>query len=86
MGLDAVEMIVAVEEEFGITIPAADAEKMGTPGHLIAYVQKTLGSNQEGSLHRNDEIRKRVRGIISDQLLLEDFKDTDEFGRDLGMD
>lgn len=38
MGLDIVEMIMAVEERFGIAIPDEDAEKLSTPGKLTDYV------------------------------------------------
>lgn len=38
MGLDAVELVMAFEEEFGIAIPDSAAEKMQTPGHVIDYV------------------------------------------------
>jgi acyl carrier protein len=44
MGLDGVELLMAVEERFGIDIPDEDAEKLVTPGHLQMYV---LGRLQE---------------------------------------
>ena len=47
MGLDAVEMILAVEEEFGIAIPDADAAGMITPALLISYVREAVGSRAE---------------------------------------
>jgi acyl carrier protein len=36
--MDAVELVMAVEEEFGIEIPDEDAEKLGTVKELIEYV------------------------------------------------
>ena len=36
--LDTVELIMALEEEFGIEIPDEDAEKMRTVGDAIKYV------------------------------------------------
>ncbi len=35
MGLDGVELILAVEEEFGVEITVADAEKLRTPRDLV---------------------------------------------------
>ncbi len=37
--LDAVELVMALEEEFGIEIPDADAEKLRTVGDVVQYVQ-----------------------------------------------
>lgn len=39
MGLDIVELFMAVEEEFQCAIPDADAAKLETVGQLFAYVQ-----------------------------------------------
>ena len=36
--LDAVEIIMAIEEEFGIEIPDEDAEKFQTVNDLVKYV------------------------------------------------
>ncbi len=37
--LDAVEIMMALEDEFGITIPDEDAEKFTNIGDIVAYVQ-----------------------------------------------
>jgi hypothetical protein len=39
MGLDIVEMIMEVEEKFGIDIPDTDAAELRTIGSLYAYVR-----------------------------------------------
>ena len=39
MGLDSVELIIATEETFGISISDADVEQMVTPRHLIDHVR-----------------------------------------------
>jgi len=39
VGLDIVEMIMAVEEEFEFAIPDAEASKLETVGQLFAHVQ-----------------------------------------------
>ncbi|MDM8335505.1 acyl carrier protein [Wolbachia pipientis] len=38
--LDAVEIIMAAEEEFGIEIPDEDAQKMETVGQIVEYIIK----------------------------------------------
>ena len=38
--LDAVEIIMAIEEEFDIEIPDDDAEKFQTVGDLVKYVEE----------------------------------------------
>ena len=36
MGLDGIELVMEVEDEFGITIPDSDMEEMRTVGDLVA--------------------------------------------------
>jgi acyl carrier protein len=178
MGLDAVELILAVEDAFCIAIPDAVIAEMITPAALISFVQSAVKSRPDRStcismraFHRvraclmkstgvgrsevtlstpirrlfsgsnrvdqwkefktdaslvslpdfglgsgwlfpprsvndlvsitisqisnelkenqnwtHDEVRQIVRRIISDQLGVERFEDTDEFVRDLGLD
>ncbi len=38
--LDAVEIIMAIEEEFGIEIPDEEAENFQTVGDLVKYVEE----------------------------------------------
>ncbi len=40
--LDQVELIMAMEEEFGISIPDDDAEKIGAVEDAINYIVKAL--------------------------------------------
>jgi acyl carrier protein len=40
--LDLVELIMSLEEEFGIQIPDEDAEKIRTVGDAIAYLEERL--------------------------------------------
>lgn len=37
--LDTVELIMAFEEEFGLEIPDADAEKISTVGDVLNYIE-----------------------------------------------
>jgi len=42
--LDTVELVMALEEEFGAEIPDEDAEKMTTVGEAVKYIEeKTAG-------------------------------------------
>lgn len=38
--LDVVELVMALEEEFGLEISDEDAEKLVTVQHAIAYIQE----------------------------------------------
>lgn len=38
--LDIVELVMALEEEFGLEIPDEDAEKIGTVQDAINYIQE----------------------------------------------
>jgi acyl carrier protein len=44
VGLDSVELVLAVEEEFGITIDDADAISLNTPRVVADYVASRLGT------------------------------------------
>ena len=41
--LDAVEIIMAIEDEYDIEIPDEDAEKLTTVGSAMNYVKNKLG-------------------------------------------
>ena len=41
--LDQVELIMAMEEEFDISIPDEDAEKIATVKDAIDYIKKAMG-------------------------------------------
>ena len=38
--LDTVELVVALEEEFGVEIPDEDAEKIQTVGDAVKYIEE----------------------------------------------
>jgi len=40
--LDTVEVVMALEEEFGIEIPDEDAEKITTVGQSVKYIEDKL--------------------------------------------
>jgi acyl carrier protein len=41
--LDAVELVMAIEEEFGIEVPDEEAEKLISVGDITSYVEKVSG-------------------------------------------
>jgi acyl carrier protein len=43
--LDTVELVMALEEEFGIEIPDEDAEKMTTVGEAIKYIEQKAAAS-----------------------------------------
>ena len=45
--LDAVELIMALEEKFGIEIPDADAEAMLTVDEAIKYIENKINKPQD---------------------------------------
>ena len=40
--LDIVELVMALEEEFDIEIPGADAEKVVTVGDVVDYIKENV--------------------------------------------
>ncbi len=44
--LDTVELVMALEEEFGIEIPDEDAEKMTAVSDAIKYIEEKAGANK----------------------------------------
>ncbi len=42
--LDTVELVMALEEEYGIEIPDEDAEKLTTVGEAIKYIEEKFAS------------------------------------------
>ena len=44
--LDTVEVVMALEEEFGIEIPDEDAEKITTVGQAVKYIEDKLNKKE----------------------------------------
>jgi len=42
--LDTVELVMALEEEFGVEIPDEDAEKLATVGDALRYIEEKSGN------------------------------------------
>ena len=85
MGLDLVELVMAIEEGFDIEIKNEEAQGIRTPRMYYEILQRKLeGRMPEMSA---DDIRLQVRRIICDQLgVRDDFSDDADFVEDLGAD
>lgn len=87
MGLDTVELVMAVEENFGIDIPNEAAEKMASVRHIRDFIVAELmrldrpGADPDAVFARLRSIVAEQAGVERDEVLL----DT-EFIRDLRMD
>ena len=87
MGLDTVEIVMAVEEEFSLEIPDAAAEKMFTVGDMHSFLVLELRRRGRTDVD-GDRIFQRLREIICRQLGVEADRVVPEarFVKDLGAD
>jgi len=84
MGLDLVETVLRIEEEFEIIIPNSVAEKLTTPRMVIDYLMSLPKVNEKWS---RDYVSLSVWMIIEDEGGIErkDFNDDSRFIEDMGM-
>lgn len=64
MGLDFVELVIAVEQMFDISVPDAVAAQMITPAILISHVQDAVGSAGERKACISQRAFHRVRAAL----------------------
>ncbi len=86
MGLDTVEFVMWVEDEFGIDIPDRDASEMLTVGELCRYVASRIPQKVSGDI--DQEIFDKVSHHLNTQFgvpLCQILPDA-RFVRDLGLD
>ena len=70
MGLESVELIMRIEEEFDIEILDEDAMKLTTVGDIADYV----AARSQVPLSRHTEIWEQVRAIAVDELAVPESK------------
>ena len=58
--LDLFEMVMSLEDEFGVSIPSEELEKMDTVQDVITYIEK----NAENGCLRTDPVDERLPGLI----------------------
>jgi len=87
MGLDTVELIMKVEEQFGIEIPNPEAAKLETVGLLHGYIVEELSRLGRFNGDR-DGVYAQLRDLICDQLGVEpeEVMPSARFVDDLGAD
>lgn len=89
MGLEAVELVMAIEEEFDINIPDEEAANLDTVGKLYRYIVD-IHYNQVGGSGQVDEadLWERTRDVIVSQLGVSPEQVTEDasFVSDLGID
>ena len=66
MGLDTVELVMTVEEEFALQISDADAAKMERVGDVHTFILKTL--RERGESVNDAQVWTRLREIVVEQL------------------
>ncbi len=81
MGLETVELVMEIEDEFGIKIPDEDAERIQTVGQLEQYVVSRTSDDPA-------VVRKKVREFIVDVSSCDprEVHDDAHIIYDLGMD
>lgn len=86
MGLDLVELVIGVEEAFGIAIPNSVAVTMTSPRKVSEYLESRLIGPPEGPRAgwTREQIDETLTELVKEHLGIERFSPDDEFVRDLG--
>ena len=82
MGLDTVELVMAFEERFGISIPDAEAPELYTPRRVTDYIMKHYAHR---GLERS-QVAAIVREVIEEETAVYDFDEDSHFVLDMGLD
>ncbi len=90
MGLDIIEIMMKVEETFGVSIEDGEVEKMSTPRDLIDLVMSKVGQtgpapSAPGKCTR-DQVAARVRDIVVEHLhCTQTYREDASLVKDLGL-
>ena len=71
MGLDLVELVIAVEDTFALSIPDAEASQIGTPGQLIDYLVAYLPPSGAAAPDLTSRALDRLRHLASVRLSID---------------
>ena len=66
MGLDTVELVMAIEEVFSIEIPNADAARLGVLGDMQDYIVRAL--RHRGETSDESQVWERLTAVVVAQL------------------
>ena len=90
MGLDSVEFLLVIEEEFDMSIPDEISEKLQTPRDLIAFIKRTrrfpagFGGKVTGKpIRTRADVSRSVLSILREQSGLKHPKENDKFYPDI---
>jgi hypothetical protein len=85
MGLDLVEMVVRIEEEFEVRIPDEVAETLLTPRNVVDFLM-TQPSIQ--SISSRETVALKLWFVLEDELGIERYLYTEDsrFIQDMGLD
>lgn len=85
MGLDLVELVMRIEEEFEVTISDDAASSMTTPRHIIEFLMLQPTVSQKWS---RDYVAITTWLIIEDELSIDrnNFNEDSRFIEDMGAD
>ena len=86
MGLDSVELIMAIEAEFGIDIPAESAPQLAVLGQMQAFIVREL--RHRGKSPDDSVVWERLRNMVVEQLGVkpEEVTRSAHLFKDLGAD
>ena len=83
MGLDGVELVMAVEESFGITLSDAEAFEAVTVGGIVQLAWSKVEDQGDWNQSR---VREIVHQHVRDYLGVRFCQDSDRLVEDLGME
>jgi hypothetical protein len=86
LGLDIVELVMTVEEKFGVHIPDQEALGATTPGKLTDLVFAKLTASGTPNRWTKDDVWIALREIIVEQTGVTDFTKDSHFVDDMRLD
>ena len=90
MGLVLVELVMAVEERFGVPIPDQETQHLKTPRQLVDFVAKRVATGRPAELRVDDWSYEQVQEVVFELIReiagLSTFDPDAEFVRDLRLD
>ena len=63
MGMDGVELVMSVEERFGLEIPDEDAQRITSPAKLLNYLAERVPMRAEPGCHSQQLFYRLRRGF-----------------------
>ena len=82
MGLDIVELFMAFEERFDISIPDAEAPELTTPRKVTDYIMTKVADRGMS----REQVATIVRQVIEETNATYDFSEDDHFVYDMNLD